>query len=931
MEGRSVYWYAEDQVQRLRELLGGKEVDVETPLRRDVRSLGNLLGTVLREQEGIELYTTEEELRKLAIRHRELSDCQEESCLDRPGDRETQERSMDIISGLETHRAYLITKAFSTFFELTNLAETNHRNRRRRARQTATESEKPGSFRGTLERLRERGYEVETVLAALQHVLVTPVFTAHPTEVARRVVRFKRRRLAVHLSELDRLPLGALEANRRQDQMLAEITALWETDEVRRSKPKVRDEIKMGLDHYPGSLIDPLPRLYEEMAAEFGEVFGYDIRPEALPDVVEFGSWIGGDRDGNPFVTPEATLQALEKAREMILDEYLDAVTELRRLVTPSARQIDIPAELVKAVENCSESSPGQAPEFTSLPEDEYYRRFLGIILHRLRLTRNDASHPDAYQKADDFSDDLHLVRRTLAEAGADRVARTQLDPLLRRVQTFGFHLHVLDIRQHARRHKQAVEEIAAAGRIGRGDEVSLPPAPTEDTAELLDTLQSIARLKDGEAPQAVRTYIISGATSVSDISNVVWLAELCGISVAARPGKGDPGLMPVPLFESIADLRRAPEICEKLWTSADFAPYLESWQRRYEVMLGYSDSNKDGGMLTSTWEIYRAHKELHQVAERCGVHLTLFHGRGGTVGRGGGPTHRAILSQPPGAFSGSMKITEQGEVINFKYADRSLALRNLELMVAASLETLVTAESKNIAEQEKWEEALDAMAKDAFGYYRTNIADNPDIIPYFEQATPVLEFELAKIGSRPSRRSESRSLDDLRAIPWGFGWIQSRHLLPGWFGVGYAFERFCGDNEKQLELLRRMMRKFPVFTDMVRNVEMALVKVDLPLARLYSELVDDTGLRDRVFDMITEEYRRTRSMVLKVTGQELLLETNPDLARSLHLRNPYVDPMSLIQIELLKRKRAGDDSDELNYALATTIHGIAAGLRNTG
>jgi len=838
---------------------------------------------------------------------------------------------MEIISALETNTAYLITKAFSTFFELTNLAETNHRKRRHRARQTGAEVEKPGSFRGTLERLKHSGHDAETILAALQHVLVMPVFTAHPTEVARRVVRFKRRRVAGHLAQLDRLPLGMAEANRRQEQILAEITALWETDEVRRRKPGVLDEVKMGLDHYPGSLITPLPQLYEDMAADFCEVFGHDVTPEALPDVVGFGSWIGGDRDGNPFVTPEATFQSMEKAREMILEEYLHFVTELRRLVTPSARQTVVPEELVQAVKNHADSPLGQAPEFVSLPEEEYYRRFLGIILHRLRLTRLDRRDDGAYRRAEDFADDLHLLRRSLAGAGAERVARTQIDPLLRRVQTFGFHLHVLDIRQHARRHKQAVEEIAAAGRIGTGDEVNLPGAPSEETAELLDTLQSIARLKGGETPQAVRTYIISGASCVNDISNVVWLAELCGISVAARSDKGDPGLMPVPLFESIADLRKAPQICEALWTSSAFAPYLDSWQRRYEVMLGYSDSNKDGGMLTSTWEIYRAHKELHRIADRCGVHLTLFHGRGGTVGRGGGPTHRAILSQPPGAFSGSMKITEQGEVINFKYADSSLALRNLELMVAASLETLIAGENTKAKSQTEWEEALDVMAKDSFAYYQEKIADNPDIIPYFEQATPVLEFELAKIGSRPSRRRESRSLDDLRAIPWGFGWIQSRHLLPGWFGVGYALERFCKRNDKRLELLRRMMREFPVFTDMIRNVEMALVKVDLPLARLYAELVDDEGLRDRVFGMVTEEYRRTRSMVLKVTGQELLLETNPDLARSLSLRNPYVDPMSLIQIELLKRKRSGDDSEELNYALATTIHGIAAGLRNTG
>jgi phosphoenolpyruvate carboxylase len=347
--------------------------------------------------------------------------------------------------------------------------------------------------------------------------------------------------------------------------------------------------------------------------------------------------------------------------------------------------------------------------------------------------------------------------------------------------------------------------------------------------------------------------------------------------------------------------------------------------------MLGYSDSNKDGGMLTSSWEIYKAHRALHQVAKECNVRLRLFHGRGGTVGRGGGPTHRAIIAQPAGAFSGAFKLTEQGEVINFKYSDPALAQRNLELMVAASLDALTRTGLIESTAEAVWEEALEEMSATAFACYRQSIADNPDILPYFELATPVRELELARIGSRPSRRGQSRSLDDLRAIPWGFGWIQSRLLVPAWFGVGTAIEKFAARGEGERELLRTMMRRFPFFFDLVRNVEMALAKVDLPLARQYASLVTDDGLRERVFALLVDEFRRTRRMVLDVTGQSRLLETNPDLAHSLRLRNPYVDPMSLIQIELLRRKRRGEESEELNYVLAATINGIAAGLRNTG
>jgi phosphoenolpyruvate carboxylase len=386
---------------------------------------------------------------------------------------------------------------------------------------------------------------------------------------------------------------------------------------------------------------------------------------------------------------------------------------------------------------------------------------------------------------------------------------------------------------------------------------------------------------------------------------------------------------MPVPLFESIEDLRNCPGVCRALWTSPQYAPYLDSWGRRQEVMLGYSDSNKDGGMLTSTWELFKAHRALHEVARECGVRLELFHGRGGTVGRGGGPTHHAIVAQPVGAFEGSLKITEQGEVLNWKYSDPVLAERNLELMVAASLEAL--ARPSWGGWRDEWEAALEWMSGAAFEFYREMVAENEDVVPYFEEATPVLEFDLAKIGSRPAKRSSKRGLEDLRAIPWVFGWMQSRHVLPAWFGVGHALERFLEEREGGAELLEGMMKELPLFMNLVGDVELGMAKADLAIARRYAGLVEDAELRGRVFRMIEDEFERTRRVVLRVTGQKRLLERNPVLARSIELRNPYVDPMSLVQIELLRRKRAGEESEELDYALAATINGISAGLRNTG
>jgi phosphoenolpyruvate carboxylase len=416
---------------------------------------------------------------------------------------------------------------------------------------------------------------------------------------------------------------------------------------------------------------------------------------------------------------------------------------------------------------------------------------------------------------------------------------------------------------------------------------------------------------------------------SEADISSATELAKLAGTQLA---GSGDnPGLMPVPLFESIQSLRSSAEIMGRVWSTPEYRHLLNSWGGWQEVMLGYSDSNKDGGMLTSIWELYKAHRGLHECARKHGIKLRLFHGRGGTVGRGGGPTHAAILSQPEGDFSGEIRITEQGEVLNWKYSDPILAEWNLEIVIAASLEALTRPEKTLAGADEGWESAMEQMSTDAFHFYRQNIADNPDILPYFEQATPVNELDNARLGSRPARRSASRNLDELRAIPWVFGWMQSRHALPAWFGVGRALEHFAAQGSKQEQLLQNMFSKFALFNDLIRNVELAMSKADLAIAKLYASLVRDEGLRERVWRIVSEEFERTRRMLLVVKQQEKLLEKNPVLSRSIRLRNPYVDPMSLIQVDLLRRKQSGDESEQLNYALAATINGIAAGLHNTG
>ena len=954
-------WATTDQIGRLRELLSEEREQKEAPLRHDVRSLGRLLGDILREQEGAALYDTVERLRQLAIAHRdriaEIPPPSAQHAALELDDDALMQQCAEIIAALSVQEAYKVSKAFAAYFELTNLAEANHRKRRlRAARVLADRPPQPGSFQGTLERLRRAGVGPEEALEVLARVEVIPTFTAHPTEVARRTVLFKRREIARQIEQIDWLPLTELEAAEREDIIAANITALWQTDEVRRRPPTVRDEIRMGLDYFPNSLIGTLPRLYTEMADAFCRVYDRALSPADLPRVIRFGSWIGGDRDGNPFVTPDTTRDALALARSIIVSHYIEAVGGLIENLSTSARQIEISPALAAALAHYAATIPALDMEFRPRASDELYRRFLTYVQHRLSRTRSAPLQKDGYATAAEFVADLRLVRDSLNAGCGDRLTRTALDPLLRQAETFGLHLYALDIRQHAKIHAQAVSDLAQATMLqgNEGSSISedasaerqtegvAPSLPSPETLALLDTMREIAALKRDYPPQAIRTYVISGTTGAQDILSLVWLMGMNGVKASAsqnESGEADPGVMPVPLFESIEDLHNAPDICREVWTAPDYSALLDSWGREQEVMLGYSDSNKDGGMFTSTWEIFKAHRALHELAAQCNVRLRLFHGRGGTVGRGGGPTHRAIAAQPPGAFLGQIKITEQGEVLNWKYADLTVAERNLELMVAASLEALTRAGGWGATILPQWEAAMNAMSEDAFQYYRQHIYSNPDILPYFEQATPVEELAHARIGSRPARRSARKSLDNLRAIPWVFGWMQSRHVVPGWFGVGYALERFLNAGEENERLLQTMARQFPLFEDLVRNVEIGLAKADLAIARRYAELVADEGLRERVWTLVTEEFARTHAAILRVTGQSVLLQTNPVLADSIRHRNPYVDPMTLIQLDLMRRKRAtsadaqADEkaSEDLNYALAATINGISAGLRNTG
>jgi len=957
-------WTPDDWSKRLAELEARSGDAKQAPLRRDIRSLGALLGKVLREQSGSALFDTVESLRQTSIARREADAANNTpagiAALD-------QAQSLTHTAAADPATAYRLARAFAFYFELINLAETNHRKRRRRsALLDATAAPQRGSLRGTFRRLREIGLTRADALELLARVVITPVFTAHPTEVARRSVMFKRRRISDLLAQLDSIPLPPSEIDTLEATLLAEITALWQTDDVRSERPTVRDEVRMALDYFDASIFATIPVLYTEIAEALNTEFP-STHPgpslASLPIVVRFGSWIGGDRDGNPFVTAATTAEALSMSRELLRDHYLLQLQNLFDQLGSSTHQAQISTELRHSLDNYLEQLRTAVSGSASSPDirfpNEAVRLAIACIILRLGGTPPTTIHRNVslaaslsskatlalYETAAELLTDLTLLRNSLAQNRGQRLAELFLDPLLISVRTFGLHLQTLDIRQHARVHAAAVEELSVAPTAAQ-----TAPALTPQTAEVLATFRAIAALKH-HAPQAITEYVISGASSAEDALNVLWLARLGNVHVEGGPtpsGEHDPGLQPVPLFESIEDLRNAPTICRELWSSPAYKPLLESWHNTQEVMLGYSDSNKDGGMIASTWEIWKAHRALHEVARECGVKLRLFHGRGGTVGRGGGPTHRAIFAQPLDSFTGELRLTEQGEVLNWKYSDVVLAERNLELMIAASLDALARPDlhkpdDANVptalltgAIKPEWESALNQLSDSSFAFYSKHIVDDPEVFTYFEQATPVAELEHARIGSRPAKRADAsatkkRSMADLRAIPWVFGWMQSRHVVPAYFGVGHALEQFIAGNESKLQLLREMVQSFPLFLDIIRNVEMALAKADFGIAKLYASLVPDEALRNRVFTTLEEEFNRTRRMVLAVTGQTELLERNTVLANSIRLRNPYVDPMSLLQVELLRRKRAGEHSEELDRAITATINGISAGLRNTG
>lgn len=878
---------------------------IETPLRATIRRLGAVLGAVIREQDGEAAFDSIETIRRASVDYHRAG----------RADAGALNARLEALSLAET---LSLVHGFAVFLQMTNIAEDHERRRAARV-----ESAAPDTLAAALERLQAEGVDREAVLALAREALIAPVVTAHPTEVRRKSVLDRTGAIA-----------DALDADARDATLRTELVTLWLTRLLRRANLGVSDEVENAVAWFERSFIPELPRLYADWEALVGA---------PLPSFLTVGTWVGGDRDGNPNVTGEVLLKALRRQSRVALDHYLDEVHALGAELSIASPPATVSAELAALAERSGDASPHR--------QDEPYRRALAGVFARLSATRERlAGGPAArateltgapYADAAELVADLVVCRDSLIANHGDAFAGGRLGRLIRAADLFGFHLARVDLRQNAKVHERVVADLLSGAGV-TADYAAL--AEPEREALLLAELASPRRLTTPEATYAAETlselavlnaaaearrlygegaigvYIVSNASSVSDLLEVLVLLKEAGLRGGPRP------IQPAPLFETIADLRAAPEIMTR-WFALPAAREIAARVGAQEVMIGYSDSNKDGSYLTSIWELHRASRALVEAAEAVGVRLQLFHGRGGAVGRGGGSSFDAILAQPRGTVQGRIRITEQGEVAANKYADPKLTRRSLETVVAGVFLASLSGQAEGPAAGPERHAVLDRLSQASMRAYRGLVYETPGFVNYFRTATPVSEIATLKIGSRPASRTGTDRIEDLRAIPWVFSWSQSRVMLPGWFGFGSAVK----DAGVSAAELAEMAEAWPFFATTVANMEMVMAKADLAIARRYASLVPDRDLAEAVFDRIRAEWDRTLEAVLAATRQTALLQRQPELAAVLRLRLPYIDPLNHLQIELIRRYRSGDDSPEVRDGIHLTINGVAAGLRNSG
>lgn len=915
----------------------------ESALRRDVRVLGQLLGEVIISQCGEDVFQSVERIRAAAKDLRASADVQ------------SRDAFLDAILTIPAaHRPHVI-HAFALYFQLVNIAEQNHRIRRRREHErTAGTAPQRGSLQTALLDMRDKGVSADEMTKLIHRLGVELVLTAHPTEALRRTVMDKHQSISELLEKYDDANLTPRERAAAEAALRAEVVTLWQTLQVRKRKITVLDEVRNGLYFLDEILFEVLPNVHMELERQLTSLY-----PEStwrVPSFLRFGSWMGGDRDGNPSVTSDITFQTLLLHFDLAMRKYDECLARMGRDLSQSY-------DMVGASEALIDSLGG-------LHSDEPYREKINQIRRRLEATREryhgQPVSVECYQGPHQFLADIRLIEQSLLSHKGEDVVEVKVRPLIRQIELFGFHMATLDIRQHSAVHEHAVAELCALAQLGdykslsESEKVSLLSQLLSDSRplanpyvtfspesqEALNVFHTIRRGHDWFGHECIQNYLISMSESGSDLLEVLTLCKEAGLYQVHADQSVTSAINVVPLFETIEDLRSAPDIMDDLWSNPVYRKHVTARGDLQEIMLGYSDSNKDGGYLTANWELYRCQKAIYEVARKHHVTLKFFHGRGGALGRGGGPVERSILAQPPEALQGKVKITEQGEIISQRYGHPGIAVRSLESAVAAVLvaSTNIQTDHMRITEQQ-WAAVMEQLSTDSMARYQSLVYQDPGFLPYFHQATPIEEIGRLNIGSRPSKRKNSPLIEELRAIPWVFSWTQNRHLLPAWYGFGWAVEQYLqqsgggqamtGEAHPGIATLRKMYHNWPFFMALIDNLQMALAKADMLIASEYTQLVKDSALAERIFNAVKDEYDRTTQMVLAITGEGEILANAPVIRESIRLRNPYVDPLSFFQVYLLQelRKRNSDDADYDTYLqeVLHTINGIAAGLRNTG
>ena len=916
--------------------------DKDQPLREDIRLLGRMLGDTLRDQEGADVFDLVERIRTLSIRFR------------RDDDAGARTELTALLDGLAREHTNPIVRAFSYFSHLANIAEDQHHIRRSRAHAIAGSKPRDGSFAHALSRALALGVDAPRLAAFFADALVSPVLTAHPTEVQRKSILDCERKIADLLDERDRAQLTPDERADHEEAMRRAVVTLWQTRMLRQAKLSVMDEVANALSYYDTTFLRQLPRLYNALEDHLSaNVPGWNgaTAPRELPPFLRTGSWIGGDRDGNPFVTAEVLAAAMRAQSRRALAFYLDQLHKLGAGLSSSALLVDVSEEMQRLV--------ALSPDHNPHRDDEPYRRAIAGLYARLAATARELDDLEAplhavaaapaYATSDEFAADLEVIHRSLVARGGALLARGRLRRLRRAVSVFGFHLAPLDLRQNSDVHARTVHELFESARpgtdyAGRSEdgrvalllaELATPrllSSPFVDysaeTAGELAIFRAAREIHLRYGRKAIENVVISKADGVSDVLEVALLLKEAGL-LLPREGRLEVNI--VPLFETIGDLARCGETMDRLLGLPAYKRLLESRGRVQECMLGYSDSNKDGGFLTSGWALYRAETTLVEVFARHGTALRLFHGRGGSVGRGGGPSYQAILAQPAGAVQSRIRITEQGEVIASKYANPELGRRNLEILAAATLEATLLPHEHDDPRPE-FVAAMEELSGYAFAAYRALVYETPEFEQYFWESTVISEIAALNIGSRPASRKKTTAIEDLRAIPWVFSWAQCRLMLPGWYGFGAAVAAFRqARGADGMALLAEMNREWGFFRTLLSNMDMVLAKTDVAIAERYAQLVKDATLRDAIFPRLKGELESSIAALLEITGQQELLDGNPLLKRSIRNRFPYLDPLNHLQIELLRRYRAGDTDERVQRGLHLTINGVAAGLRNSG